>query len=331
MKREILHIITTTLATVLLLLCCLTAAAQNDAQLTQYWEVPSLYNPAATGTSDYLRIRGAARLQWVGIKNAPKTFSAVAESPLQIGKKRIGLGVNLGQESLGLFSNFNANLQASYKLKIFKGELGIGVQVGLLNQKFEGSKVVIPDGDDYHQSTDEAIPDQDMSGNSVDLGVGLWYTHKYFYVGAGALHLTNPEVKLSVEGSESNETQEYRIETPRMLYFTAGSNIRLKNTLFELMPSVFVKTDLSMFTAEATLQARYNRFLRFGVGYRWKDAVSVMVGADIKNFFIGYAYDYPTSAISKASSGSHEVVVGYSLKLNFDGKNKNKHRNIRIM
>lgn len=307
------------------------ANAQTDAQLTQYWAVPSLYNPAATGSSDYLRIRGFGRLQWVGIENAPKSFGVVAESPFQVGKTRIGLGANLGQESLGLFSNFNLNLQFSYKLKLFNGELGLGIQAGLLDQKFEGSKVFIPDGDDYHQSSDEAIPTQDMNGTALDLGAGIFYTHKLFYAGIGAQHLTNPKVKLSLEGSESTDAQEYEIETSRMMYFTAGSNIGIKNTLFELMPSVFVKTDFSMFTAEATLQARYNKFLRVGIGYRYKDAVSIMIGADIKNFFIGYSYDYATSAISKASSGSHEIVAGYQLKLDFNGKNKNKHRNIRIM
>ena len=56
-----------------------------------------------------------------------------------------------------------------------------------------------------------------------------------------------------------------------------------------------------------------------------------MIGAEYKGFFIGYSYDYPTSAISKASSGSHEIFAGYSLKLNMSEKNKNKHKSIRIM
>ncbi len=315
----------------LLLTLAPSVSAQSDAQMTQYWAVPTLYNPAATGSSDYLRIRGGARLQWVGIPNAPKSFLATAESPLQIGKKRIGLGVNATSESLGLFDNLGLNLQASYKLKILKGELSIGVQGGFFTQKFEGSKVELPDGDDYHESGDEAIPTQDLSGNVFDLGVGVQYTHKYFHVGVSALHVLNPTVSMSIEGSEASDTKQYETELPRMLYFTGGGNIPIKNTLFELQPSLLVKTDFSMFTAEVTMQARYNKFLRFGVGYRWKDAISVMVGAEIKNFFLGYAYDYPMSAISKASSGSHELVAGYQLKLDFSGKNKNKHRSIRLM
>ena len=92
-----------------------------------------------------------------------------------------------------------------------------------------------------------------------------------------------------------------------------------------------VKTDFSVFSAEITARARYNKFLSFGVGYRWKEAVMIMAGAEYKNFFVGYAYDYPLSAIAKASSGSHELLVGYKMKIDLSGKNKNKHRSIRIM
>jgi len=52
---------------------------------------------------------------------------------------------------------------------------------------------------------------------------------------------------------------------------------------------------------------------------------------EYKNFFLGYSYEYPLSAIAKASSGSHEIVAGYQLKLDFSQKNKNRHRSIRIM
>lgn len=309
-----------------------TAKAQGDVQFTQYWAMPTYYNPATTGNTDYLRIRGGGRMQWVGIHNAPKSFLVVADSPLKFGKKQhIGLGVNMMQESLGLFSNLGLNLQASYKLKVLKGVLSIGIEGGYFDQKFKGSKVEIPDDDDFHESEDEAIPTQDLNGHAFDFSLGLEYTHKYFYFGVSAMHLLQPKVKLSMEGSESTEDQEYETELPRMLYFTGGSNIQIKNSLFELQPSFMVKTDFKMATGELTMRARYNKFLSFGVGYRWKDAISAMVGVEFKGFFLGYSYDYPMSAIAKASSGSHEIVAGYQLKLDFSGKNKNKHRSIRLM
>ncbi len=305
--------------------------AQNDIQFTQYWAVPAYYNPAATGSTDFLRIRGGARLQWVGIDNAPKSFLVQADSPLMLMKKKIGVGLTMMQESLGLFSNMLLSAQGSYKLKLFKGELSLGLQVGYYNSKFKGSDVYIPDDDEYHQGNDPGIPMQDMVGSAVDFSFGVFYTHRHFWAGISGLHLTQPNVTMSIEGSESTESQQYETQLSRMVYFTGGGNIPVRNTLFEMQPSLMVKTDFNTFSAEATMRATFNKFLSFGLGYRWKDAVSVMIGAEFKNFFLGYAYDYPVSAISKASSGSHEIVAGYRLKLDFSGKNRNKHRSIRIM
>lgn len=307
------------------------ARAQNaDPLFSHYYQLPTLYNAGATGSTDYLRIRGGARLQWIGIHDAPKSFTGTADMPVKIGKKRIGVGVALTQESLGLFSNLDLGVQASYKFRLFKGELSIGVQAAYMNSAFKGSEVELPDGDDYHDS-DEAIPTQDLSGNTVDLSAGLWYSHPKFYVGISGRHLLAPTVKMSIEGTESNESQEYEIPIDRTLYFTAGSNIPLKNTLFELQPSLIVMTDLTDFTGQVDMRARYNRMFSFGLGYRWKSGVNVSLGAEFKNFYLGYSYEYPLSAIAKASSGSHEIVAGYSLKLDFSQKNKNRHRSIRLM
>lgn len=315
----------------ILLLLSPKASAQNDVLLSQSWAVPTYYNPAATGGVDFLRIRGGGRLQWLGIDNAPKTFLATADMPVKIGNKRIGVGADMMNESLGLFSNMQINVQGSYKLKFLKGTLSIGVQGGYYSSKFKGSEVVLPEGDDYHQGSDEAIPTQDVTGNTFDLSAGIYYTHKWFSIGISGFHLLDPTVKLDTEGNESSETTYYETRLPRTLYFTADSNIPLKNTLFELQPSLMAVTDFSDFNVQAAMRARYNKFLSFGIGYRYKDAVSVMVAAEFKNFFIGYSYDYPTSAISKASSGSHEIIAGYQIKLDFSGVNKNKHRSIRIM
>lgn len=88
--------------------------AQGDAMFTQHWAVPTYYNPAACGGIDFIRIRGAAKLQWIGIDNAPRTFFGAADMPLKLGKKhRLGLGALFSQESIGLYSNILAGAQVS--------------------------------------------------------------------------------------------------------------------------------------------------------------------------------------------------------------------------
>lgn len=314
-----------------LLALCLAARAQGDAQLTQYWAMPGYYNPAEAGSTDWLRIRAGAKMQWVGIDNAPQSFLGTADMPFKLGTKRLGVGLALTQESLGLFSNLLLNAQVAYRFKMFGGQMSAGLTAGYYNSKFKGSKVYLPDDDDYHQGTDVAIPNKDMSGNTFDLGAGLHYSHRLFWVGLSGLHLNKPVVHLNMEGSQANDSQEYETELPRMVYLMAGGNIELHNTLFVLQPSVLVKSNLTSVTPELTLRTTCNRFLTAGIAYRLNEALSISAGAEYKNFFLGYAYDYPLSAISKASSGSHEIVVGYRLKLDFTGKNRNRQRSIRIM
>ena len=306
-------------------------SAQIDAQLTQYFEVPNYYNPSAIGTTDFIKIRGDMRMQWVGIENAPQSIALAADMPLKFLNQKFGVGLVMQNETMGLYSNMVLGAQLGYKFKLLKGEFSAGVQVGLLNQQFKGTEVFIPDNDDYHESADDAIPTTDIGGNAFDLGVGVFYTHKLFWAGVSCTHLTSPTITLNAESGEGGNEKNYEFKADRTLYFMAGSNIPLKNTLFEIIPSVLVKSDFSFITGEITGRVRYNKFLSAGIGYRYDDAIMAMIGAEYKNFYLGYSYDYHMSEIAKASSGSHEIMLGYKLKLDFSEKNKNKHKSIRIM
>ena len=317
------------------LLTPLTVSAQQETNISQYYEVPSIYNPSAIGQTDFIRIRGGARLQWVGIDNAPQSFMATADMPFKLAGKRLGVGINMRQASMGLYKSLDLGAQIAYKLRKLGGEWSFGIQLGFGDQAFKGSEVYIPDNDDYHQGTDDAIPTTDVHGTAFDFGAGVWYTHKYFYAGVSCTHLSAPTITLNTAsesgGSETSGDRKYEFKLDRTLYFIAGCNIPVKNTLFEIMPSVLVKSTFNFTTAEINARARYRKFLSFGIGYRFDDAVVATLAAEIKNFYIGYSFDYATSALHSASSGSHELFVGYSLKLDLGEKNKNRHKSVRIL
>ena len=318
-----------TVCVVLLIAGTQSVAAQIDAQFTQYWAVPTYNNPAAVGRTDFVDIHAISRLQWLGIEGAPNTISALADSPFKLLDKRFGAGIVFHQEKLGLYNTLNAGAQISYnQIKFLKGTLSVGAQVGFVSETFKGSEVELPSGDDYHNGTDEAIPTNDLTGNALDLNFGLFYNHKWFWLGISGAHLTAPTISLSQEGS-MDETYEFKVG--RTFYLMGGSNIPIKNSLIELQPSFLLKKDSNFFTGEFTARAVWKKFLNGGVAYRWNDAVAVMIGAEYKNFTLGYSYDYPISKIAKASSGSHELFLGYKLKLDLRDKNKNKHKSIRIM
>jgi type IX secretion system PorP/SprF family membrane protein len=307
--------------------------AQTDAQFSQYYEAPSFYNPAAIGLTDFVRIRAGARLQWVGVDNAPQTFAGVADMPVKIATQRIGVGLMVNQESQGLYSTLNIDAQLGYKFKKLGGEWTVGLGIGMYDQSFKGSEVYLPDDDDFHQGSDEGIPTSDIHGTGLDVAAGIYYKHRLFWAGLSCTHLNNPTVTMTAEGTGGSQGVErnFSFTAHRTLYFMGGCNIPVKNTLFEIIPSVMVKSDFTFTTGEITARTRYRKFLSFGVGYRWNDAIIATVAAEIKNFYIGYSFDYSTTALGKASSGSHELWLGYSLKLDMGEKNRNRHKSVRLM
>lgn len=328
-------------AAALFLSAAFAAGAQTDPLLSQHFAVPSLYNPAAAGSTELLRLRAGGRLQWVGVEHAPTTFLGTADMPLKLFGKSIGVGATLMHDSEGLYSGLRAGVQGAYKFKLFGGTFSAGIQLGIFDQGFKGSEVVLPDDDDFHQGTDDGIPTTDVHGTAFDFGAGIFYSHKYFNVGVSCTHLGAPTITLetSTKGSStpsraiesSTGSKVFEFQARRTLYFQGEGNIPVKNTLFDILPSVIVASDFTFTSAVVNARARYRKFLSFGVGYRWNDAVTLTLGAEFRNFFVGYSFDYSTAAIAKASSGSHELFLGYSLKINNGDKNKNKHKSIRIM
>lgn len=307
---------------VLLSFCAvLPLSAQYDAQLSQYWAMPAYYNPAAAGSTTKLNLRAATRQQWIGMPGAPKTFLITGDMPFTLFKQRHGVGLQISTEKIGLYSNTALGLQYSFKVKLFGGELGLGLQIGFLNQVFDGEGVYIPESD-FHTQTDDAIPTTSVEGMAFDLGTGIYYTHKYFYAGISAMHLTSPTITFD---------DKYETFVVPSYYFIAGGNIPFKNALYQLQPSMLVKTTFQTTTVEFGATLKYHNFVWGGISYRVKDALIFCVGGEWKNIVLGYAYDYSLTDIVKATSGSHEVFVGYSMKLEFGKKNKNKYKSIRIL
>ena len=310
---------------------CATSWGQIDPQFTQYWAVPSYYNAGAIGNIDSIHATIGSRLQWVGIRHAPMTFVGLADMPFKFLDRRWGAGVVLQQESMGLYKNTTVAVQLAWKKRMLGGTLSVGLQPGLLNESFDGGsgKTIIPEGDEAHTSADDAIPTSNVGGSALDFSAGVMFTHKKFWVGASCTHIMSPTIEMKVGDSEEKV---YEFDAGRTCYFMAGATIPIAHTLWEVMPSAMVKTDMTFTQYEASARVRYNKFLTAGVGYRYQDALMFMLGANYKGFTVGYSYDYATnSMLSREGQGSHEVFVSYNVKLNMQEKNRNKHKSIRIL
>lgn len=323
--------------TIILFLCiAATVQAQHDAQFSQYFMTLGYYNPAYAGTNGDLNMFGIYRQQWVGWDGGPpKSFFVTADMPLKLGEKEHGIGLVLFTESQSMFRNTHIAAQFAYKHKLFGGTLSLGIQPGIVNQSFDGTEVYFPSnpsGPDTKSSTNEntspnlggdpSIPGTLVKAMAIDINAGLFYTLKDFYLGVGAMHITQPELMLE---------ENVNTYIPSSYNLVSGYNIQLKNPLYELQPSVFLKTDTRTFQADITGRVVYNKMFNGGFSWRVNEAVVFLLGATFGNFKVGYAYDFPITPILKGTHGSHELMVSFKLKLKKTKTGKNKHKSVRIL
>lgn len=293
-------------------------SAQYDVSFSHFWDMESYYNPAAAGKENKLNIAAAYAMSFTGFENNPKSMYIGADMPIYFLKKYHGVGVSLLNDQIGLFTHQRLALQYAYKQKLFGGTLSIGLQLGFISEKFDGSKV------DVEDSSDPALTKSDVNGSAMDLAAGIYYTHGSWYVGVSAQHINAPLVELG-------ETNELQID--RTIYLTGGYNIKLRNPFLTIHPSALIRTDGSSYRADIAGLLVYTndkKMLYGGVAYSPSNSVTAHIGGLFHGVKIGYSYEIYTSGISLAN-GSHELFIGYQTTLNLYKKGKNKHKSVRLL
>lgn len=307
---------------VLLSFFCLSSVfSQFDVQLSQYMFHNSAFNPAAVGEDEMIQLTFQKRFNWIDMPNAGKPFLFSINSPFKIGTTVHGVGFKILIDNVGLFENQTAHLQYAYKKSIGVGVLSLGADIGLVNLGFRGDSTYLPESE-YHDKADLQIPKTSVSGMSLDLNVGVFYSTPRFYSGLSYSHLNTPTINW-------DDNIDFRL--PGTMYFTGGYNYILPDSKYVLKPTTLLKTDFSTLQLDVSTRLEYDNKYWGGLSYRIQDAVVVLAGMNVAGgLSVGCSYDIPTSQIITVSFGSFEILAVYSFEYVF-GKKKNKFKSIRIL
>ena len=303
---------------VVLVIVATKVCGQYDPSFAHYWAMEPSFNPATVGKEAKLNVVGAYAIQMAGFEHNPNTMYAAADMPFYAMGKYHGVGVQLMNDAIGLFSHKRLSLQYAYQQRLLGGKLSLGVQAGMLGETFDGTKL------DVEDTTDPAFATTSVNGTGLDLSVGIYYQVRNWYVGVSVLHLNSPVVALG-------ETNELSIDPT--YYFTAGYNIQLNNPFLKVQTSVLGRTDGVAWRADATGRLKYEhdkKVMYAGLTYSPTNSVTVLVGGNFYGIHLGYSYEIYTSAIS-AKNGSHELFVGYQTELNLYKKGRNLHKSVRLL
>lgn len=306
--------------------------AQFDPQIGQYMFMRSVYNPAAVGEGDLMRVYGSHRMQFTGIMDAPMTTNFSFSSPFVIGKTSHAAGVRFMNDRFGLFSNQSFYAEYAYRIKLGKGYLSVGADMGFINLSFAVDSVNLKDVADlvkdhaYHNATDNAIPEASgqngVSGMGFDLGVGVYYSTPTWWAGVSYGHVTQPRLQWSDKAE---------VEVRGTFYAAGGYNWRLRDKKWVLMPSAMLQTDFAGWDVNLTMLAQLNNRYRFGLGYRIAGSVNVLLGMDIINGLqVGYTYELPANGLIRENYGSHELYLAYGFNV-LKPKRTNRYKSVRYL
>ncbi len=298
------------------------AGAQYDPYFAHYFDMPTAFNAAAAGKNDQLNVVGIYNISLAGFENAPQTAFIAGDMPFVALKSIHGVGVQLMSDRIGLFNHQRIAAQYALRKKLGGGWFSGGLQLGLLNEKFRGSDVVLA------EENDEVFPTSDVDGNALDLGFGLYYSRKgratEWYAGVSGTHLTSPKVSMG---------EKYEFNISAMFYATGGVTWQLRNPTLRIATSALVQSDGVTYRGDITGRLIYSydkRVFYGGLSYSPTNSVTVLVGANFHGIMLGYSYEAYTNGIS-LKNGSHELFIGYQTDIDLGKKGKNYHQTTRTL
>jgi type IX secretion system PorP/SprF family membrane protein len=299
----------------LFLLWCSTARSQQTQPYTQYLFDRYLLNPAACGSGGYTHVGLVIKDQWTGFKGAPSNqmLSGQVRLPREglfgtrnrrrsagrgYSPENVGVGVSLFNDIRGPIRTTGAQLSYAYHLENQTGATSFGLSVNMFQLYLDRNKIVTEEEDIFLNSSR-------LSSFVPDAVFGIQYATRDYYIGVSVSNIFQSFLMLGGRNSSA-----YRIERQ---YNLLGGYIFEINQEWSLVPTVNGK-----FNDRISMQLDINVIMYYfdqfwgGLSYRTggggaPGSASIMFGARYKQYFFGYAFDYPLSNIRRYSYGSHEI------------------------
>ncbi len=298
------------------------AFGQQEAQFSQNMFNQLSFNPAYAGVRKAICATGLYRQQWAGFKDpdgnnvAPRTYLVSLDLPVRF--LHGGMGVTIYNDEIGFERNIGAKISYAYRINIGRGNLAFGAQVGFLDKSVDFAKFnLLDDGDPVFTSQGKE------SAFLTDYAGGVYYQiPQKFYTGISASMLS--QAGGTIGSTDVMNKTHYYLMSGYYFHLAGGSGLVIN-------PSVLVKTDMNSAQYDFNTLLIFNEKYWGGISYRVQDAVAVILGAQIKEFRIGYSYDITLSEMGSAGSGgSHEVMVGYCFKIELE-KIRGTYKNARYL
>jgi len=289
-----------------LALTCKWAAAQDEAIFMHYLVSPILINPAAAGFQEGLQLQANARAQWTGFEDSPKTYGALANSPIG---KTFGLGVGVLSEQAAQLNRMRVQLNTAFRFRI-RENIKLGIGFGTEYQRMVVSNDV--SNNNFFQGGDDLLDDF-LNGKGVfDATIGIYGAYlERTYVGLTFNNLVRNRLD-DIANSNNNDNGSFL----KYYTFNVGHRFDLADLNVNLEPSILFRQIKDVpFQMDVNLKAGFMQDqLIAGLSYRSIGALGILLGTKISTFNLYYSYDVSFQRFQRFNTGSHELSLSFTLK-----------------
>jgi type IX secretion system PorP/SprF family membrane protein len=257
-------------------------------------------NPAYAGSREAMSATLLYRNQWVGLEGAPETQTFSIHGPFV--KNKIGLGISLLNESIGVTKQFGAFVNYAYRITMKKGTFAMGLQAGILRHQneFLDINTVTPGDEQFMANSDKVI--------GPNAGIGLYYNTSRFYAGLSIPRLLENKIDVANGTDVKN-----KFNSSYWHYFLSSGYVMSLTGDLKFKPTLMMKiANAAPVEFDVNANFLFNEMFWVGAGYRTGDALSIAASVQLtKQLRIGYSYDYTLTDLNDFSNGTHEITLGY--------------------
>jgi type IX secretion system PorP/SprF family membrane protein len=284
------------------------AWAQQIPSDNQYLINRFSLSPAYAGHGQSFEAFTLYRHSWVGIPNGPKVKGVNVNGGIG---RNMGIGASITNDQAGIFNNFSGSLAYSYNVNLTNTQsLRFGLSAGFFENYLDMSNTRQQD------LMDPVVVNNQTPGSAVfDAGAGLLYINKGIHAGIAVPRLLESEAV-----NDGGNT----VYTLKRHYVAHLSYIYPLNRLWKIEPVIIGrKASSGPLLLEASALVKYMGQFWLGAGYKSNSSAALSAGFLYKRIAMNYTYEFASSGIAAASSGTHELSLGILI-----GKNRNSYSSI---
>lgn len=283
--------------------CAKWSFSQNDVLVNQYsqnvFALSSAYSALSGGAEANLYYKKL----WAGFSDSPDFSQLTLSGPVK--SKKLGLGLNVSYQQLGLFSYLNAQVSCAYKIKLNDiNVLSFGLQGGVKRLQVNFEKINALHSDelmDYPKLQSSTLPTADFS---------VSYKRK------GLIAFVSANQLLQGKFNYRDATYQPSLSSKLIPYYVAGVtwekaiNTQFNNTAVLIYRS---HQGLPVQIEVADILSWRNKIWA-GLGYRQSYTAYALARFQVlPNLLIGYSYEYNLNQLNQYTRGGHEVNLSLRL------------------